>query len=188
MKKIYLPTIIIIVLLLLSSCNTKNQNDMLNVVVDTEKIDHKFSNFKITYDEYIDNIQKYFTDNYNEEHHYNRRYVPDPTDLKNLNKSQLEEIRKNLSNQSNISVDISKPYSDNKEAYYVFTKSTVDSKDTEMEKLIITRKYRLIKKDNMWKIMELEQSISGKETPEDNLKYTTKDNKKVEYIKTINID
>lgn len=188
MKKIYLPIIVIFALLLLTSCNTKFEDDMLNVVIDTEKLDHEFSNFQITYDEYIDKVQKYFTNNYEKKYHYNRRYVPDPIDLKSFTKTELEEAGKDLSNQSSISIQTSKPYKENEEKYYVFTKSIIDFKDPKTEGLIITRKYKLTKTDNMWKITELEQDMSGKETPEDKLKYTTKDNKKVKYIKTFNID
>ncbi|SHH80876.1 hypothetical protein [Sporanaerobacter acetigenes] len=135
----------------------------------------------------MNQIQKYFVDTYNKDSHYNRKYVENPTDLKQFTDEQLKEARKDLKNQANILVQISKPYKIDNKKYYVFTKSSIDFKDSETEGLIITRKYMFTKENNRWKIAQLEQELSNEKIPEDKLKYTTKNNKKVEYVKSFDI-
>lgn len=135
----------------------------------------------------MNQIQKYFVDTYNKDSHYNRKYVENPTDLKQFTDEQLKEARKDLKNQANILVQIPKPYKIDNKKYYVFTKSSIDFKDSETEGLIITRKYMFTKENNRWKIAQLEQELSNEKIPEDKLKYTTKNNKKVEYVKSFDI-
>ena len=181
MKRLY--TIIIVLLCLsLTSCSNNTEKSIINSVTKVEQLDHQFSNFQITYDEYMKEIKQFFINNYDESYHYNRRYVPEPIDLKNLTKSQLDEAREHIKEQYNILVQISKPYKMDNEKYNVFTKSNITSNDSDIGGFIITRKYMLITENNEWKIMGIENSLSEENTPEDELKYTTVNNQKVEYI------
>ena len=181
MKRLY-TIIIVLMCLSLTSCSNNTEKSIIDSVTKVEQLDHQFSNFQITYDEYIKEIKQFFINNYDENYHYNRKYVPEPINLKNLTKSQLDRAREHIKDRYKILVQISKPYKIYNEKYNVFTKSNIISNDSDIGGFIITRKYTLIKENNEWKIMGIEKSLSKENTPEDELKYTTVNNQKVEYI------
>lgn len=163
---------------------------IINVVKKIEELDHKFSNFLLTYDEYISELDKldtFFADWIDDDSHYDRRYVP-IIDMKKLNKDEINEIRNTTDTSDEVKVEMSKVYSDEKNIY-VFTKSTIkndDSDDVLVPDNIITRRYDIRNIDGTLKIITINMGIYDENTEENQIQFNKFNNQSVDYKYTFN--
>jgi len=157
--------------------------EIIYLVKQIEEIDHKFSNYYLTYNQYIDETEKLsslLADWIVEENHYNRNYIPSPLDIRTYNQKQIDEIRNSLENPSNIKVELSKVYKDG-ERIYIFTKSTIDD-GTSYPSFFINRRYDITQFDGELKITSININIYDDRIKEALIRYNTFNNERVEYV------
>lgn len=181
---------------LLISCNSQinfneseSNNDLIKAVKEIERLDHQFSNYFLSYDEYISSLKGLdikFNTSIDDEAHYNRKYVPEPIDLKNLAKEQLYELKKTQENLCDVKVEITKVF-DYENKKYIFTKSTISRKDNSVPGFCITKRYRLSNNNGEYEIEYIDIGMYDIDTPEENLKYNKFNNELVEYREQFNL-
>jgi hypothetical protein len=157
-KIVIILTIFILSTFLFAACNmesadTKNDEYIINTVKKVETLDHKFSNYFLTYEEYLKGLEGLFVKTFDENKHYERKYAE--IDIKNFTDEQLKNIREKYikeNKEDKVEVEISKIYSDGKYKY-VFTKANViqpympENKEN-ITGIVITRKYAFVKENN----------------------------------------
>lgn len=157
--------------------------EMVGVVKQIEELDHRFSSYYLTYEKYIIELNKlnaFFPDWINEESHYDRKYIPNPLDIRQYSQDQLDNIRETIENPDKIEVEISKAY--NYEGnIYIFTKSTLTN-NTAFSDVLINRRYDIGKVDGNLKIKNINIYIYDDRTEEKKIEYNKNNNVVVDYI------
>ncbi|MGF7058142.1 hypothetical protein [Brassicibacter mesophilus] len=181
---------------LLISCNSQtnfneseNNSNLIEAVKEIERLDHQFSNYFLSYDEYISSLKSLdikFNTSIDDEVHYNRKYVPEPIDLKNLDKEQLYELRKTQENLCDVKVEITKVF-DYENKKYIFTKSTISPEGNSVPGFYITKRYRITNNNGEYEIEYIDIGMYDIDTPEENLKYNKFNNELVEYREQFNL-
>ena len=198
LKKNVLVVVLIFIVLLISCTNkeTSSKNfdkDIIEIVKKVEVQDHKFSNFYLSPQEYIDSLNGLFADFFTKNMHFDRSYLPHPLELEIIDFSpeQIESVKKSREDMGNvldITVQISKIYNDtDKEQKYVYTKSTMIN-NNDSTKNYMTRKYTFSKENGEWRIKVLQKAIFNdmENTELNQAPYTTLGNEQIEYIYIIN--
>lgn len=188
----------ILSVLLFTACNTKNTDAktdeyIINAVKKVETLDNKFSNYFLTYDEYLKGLNGLFVDTFDVNKHYDRRYIESKIDIKNFTDEQLKNIRdKNIkeNKEDKVEVEISKVYSDGKYKY-VFTKANIiqpymPKNNKNITGIVITRKYAFAKQNNEWKIQYIDQAFYPNNIAFEKMENNKFNNKLVQY--TIRFD
>lgn len=188
----------ILSVLLFTACNTENtytktDEYIINAVKKVETLDNKFSNYFLTYDEYLKGLNGLFVDTFDVNKHYDRRYIESKIDIKNFTDEQLKNIRdKNIkeNKENKVEVEISKVYSDGKYKY-VFTKANIiqpymPKNNKNITGIVITRKYAFAKQNNEWKIQYIDQAFYSNNIAFEKMEYNKFNNKLVQY--TIRFD
>jgi hypothetical protein len=196
MKKKLIVILIIILafaIFIISNLFFKSTPDknIAETVKKVEILDHQFSNYYITYNNYISDLQSCFTSGFDESVHYERKYIPEPINIKSATKEQLASMRKNSGVDNSIIVEISKVYNDLKHDFkYVFTKSNITSTNvrtgTLVDKLCITKRYLFVKENNSWKITSINQSLYSGNYPYESMKNIKSNNQNVQYVTSFN--
>lgn len=173
------------IMIILLSCTqsevtSNNDEDLIEIVKKIEAIDHKFSNFYLTYDDYAKYINE-LAGNIDIGSHYNRKYVPKPIDLKNMTENELSIARDNNLQESvitEISDVLNFEY-----LKYIFTKSTVVPKDISENNngIIITKLYIFWNEDDNWTISSIDRMIYSSDFPDKDMKYNKFNNDIVKY-------
>ncbi|NNG68073.1 hypothetical protein [Caldanaerobacter subterraneus] len=194
MKKISIIILMIFVLGTLSftACNTESTDTKIddyitNTVKKVEILDHKFSNYFLTYDEYLKELKDLFVNAFDENKHYERKYAE--IDIRNFTDEELKNIREKYEKENKkdkIEVEISKIYSDGKYKY-VFTKANIiqpympENKEN-ITGIVITRKYTFVKENNDWKIQYIDQALYSNNISFEKMEYNKFNNELAEYI------
>ncbi|AAM23677.1 lipopolysaccharide export LptBFGC system permease protein LptF [Caldanaerobacter subterraneus subsp. tengcongensis MB4] len=193
MKKISIILMIFVLsTLLFTACNTestdtKTDDYIINTVKKVEILDHKFSNYFLTYEEYLKGLKDLFVNAFDENKHYERKYAE--IDIRNFTDEQLKNIREKYikeNKEDKVEVEISKIYSDGKYKY-VFTKANIIQPYMPKNKenitgIVITRKYAFVKENNDWKIQYIDQALYSNNIPFEKMEYNKFNNKLVQYI------
>jgi hypothetical protein len=188
----------ILSVLLFTACNTENTDTktdeyIINAAKKVETLDNKFSNYFLTYDEYLRGLNGLFVDTFDVNKHYDRRYIESKIDIKNFTDEQLKTIRdKNIkeNKEDKVEVEISKVYSDGKYKY-LFTKANiiqpyVPKNNKNITGIVITRKYAFANQNNEWKIQYIDQALYSNNIAFEKMEYNKFNNKFVEYTDRFN--
>ncbi|MGB9680523.1 MAG: hypothetical protein ACPL3A_11250 [Thermoanaerobacteraceae bacterium] len=178
--------------LLFTACNTestgtKTDDYIINKVKKVEILDHKFSNYFLTYDEYLKELKDLFVNAFDENKHYERKYAE--IDIRNFTDEELKNIREKYEKENKkdkIEVEISKIYSDGKYKY-VFTKANIIQPYMPKNKenitgIVITRKYAFVKENNYWKLQYIDQALYSNNIEFEKMEYNKFNNELVQYI------
>jgi len=208
-KKIISVLLSLLVLISVVGCkdiNDKKEN-LTEKIVTLEKNKSKLENLDITYNEYKENIKVVTTKDFLKSKIKDILFVIDGKQytgsiLIDLSKEETEKLKreiKEINKKMNLfikskKIEISDSYeSEIPNTKYVFSKITeTDESETEST---TTKRYTFIKENDKWKIDNIDfDTISvpannnqNKDKLVSNLKYQTKNNEKVEYIKEINL-
>lgn len=186
MKKRILVCMLFIILLTVS-CNGNNGADtskindkLIENTIKIEKLDHNLSNFLVTYNEYEKNITV-LSGNVDMDTNYQRKYMPDPINLRNIDESELENIAKKYGRNS-VALKVSNVY-DNRDIKYIYTMATVTPQmDHKLEDvLIITRRYVYVKDGEKWMLSAVEVAYYDDEDSVEEMDNTKFENEPVEY-------
>jgi hypothetical protein len=101
-------------------------NELIDNTMRIEELDHKLSNFRITYDEYVKNMTS-LAGKTDIEKSYQRKYIADPIDLK-VNKEDELELWNERYGSNTVELKVSNVF-DYLDIKYVFTKVPVVPKD-----------------------------------------------------------
>lgn len=160
---------------------------IIGVVKRVEELDHKFSNYYLTYQQYINELNElrsFFSEWADEENHYNRRYIPNPIDIRSYSQEQLDDIRNTEKNPSKIQVELSKIHIQI-DKIYIFTKATI-SQELSSQNIVINRRYDIQKTGKKLKITSINSYIYDNKTEEEKIKYNKSDNEIVNYVYSFN--
>ncbi len=160
---------------------------IIGVVKRVEELDHKFSNYYLTYQQYINELNElrsFFSEWADEENHYNRRYIPNPIDIRSYSQEQLDDIRNTEKNPSKIQVELSKIHNQI-DKIYIFTKATI-SQELSSQNIFINRRYDIQKTGKKLKITSINSYIYDNKTEEEKIKYNKSGNEIVNYVYSFN--
>ena len=208
-KNIIVLSILLLTSISLLSCaeNDDEKESLTEKVITFEENQNKLENLDVTYDGYKENVDDITTDNFLESKDKDVLIVIDEksytnSDLNDLSKSQIENLKKEVKDIEgkmkltiiDKRIEVSKAYeTEDENKQYIFSKTTeVDESDTET---IMTKRYTLIKEDDNWKIQNIHFDVISipRNTDQDkdelvsNLKYQTKNNEEIEYVKEIDL-
>lgn len=129
-KKIMIIGCFTTIMLFMISCNLNSRvrinNELIDNTMRIEELDHKLSNFRITYDEYVKNMTS-LAGKTDIEKSYQRKYIADPIDLK-VNKEDELELWNERYGSNTVELKVSNVF-DYLDIKYVFTKVPVVPKD-----------------------------------------------------------
>lgn len=202
MPKKYLFSIFILIFFIatVSACTIKNnQNEkLIDMVKRVETLDNKYSNFYLTNNVYLKELDSLFVSNFSVIQHSERRYMPDfaidfskslnilkEKNIAYLTDDELKEIRNITKDvKRDIEVQISKVYDDG--GYkYIFSKAKIVSKyNTAYRYKYYTKEYTFAKENGQWKIQHIDNNFYLNQSEE--VKNTTFKNTNIEYIEKLN--
>jgi hypothetical protein len=175
------------IVLLTVSCNGNNgagtskiNDELIENTIKIEKLDHNLSNFLNTYDEYEKNITA-LSGNIDMDNNYQRKYIPDPINLREIKESELENIAKKYGRNS-VVLKVSNVY-DNRDIKYIYTMATVTPQmDHKLEDvLIITRRYVYVRDGENWMLSAVEMAYYDGEDSVEEMDNTKFENEPVKY-------
>ncbi|WP_066499091.1 hypothetical protein [Abyssisolibacter fermentans] len=188
MRKTMISIVILMSVFIIGCSNT---NDKIGKSIKcVEILDNRFSNFQISYNDYMKEIIDIFSSRYfTEADHIKRNHGHAP----DMNKEIYTECYK-LADKDVIRYDceiqISKVYDLKDDTKVVFTKTKLVYKDKKLGIDYITKKYYLINEDNSWKIIGRDGKVyseyANKFKKTSKTLFETFNNKPIEYIQTVN--
>lgn len=202
-KKVIISILILILIIpTMSGCSVFAKNDILSTVKDIEKNDEMFTSFQISYDAYLDNISKYLTDNYKENHLEDTPFIQtSDTTIKysSLSGKSAGEIQMLVGKVYYVSDKftviehgMSDIYdTDDKNICYVYIKKIkvpeLESNDSVKDQIVLFKKYKIIKANRSWYIDNVETKYADNTGDEYTEDYGFKDAKEnaIEYQYTI---
>ena len=171
--KIRILILLLLSSLLLTSCNSRQnvstnnvKKELIDTVIKIEELDHKYSNFYLTSEEYLSGLNGMFADFFKNEMHFDRCYLPNPIkeNLLNLSSQQVEQARKEVKKEGynlDITVKVSNVY-DNPEKNWkhLFTESSIINSKNQIINYSAKR-YTFEKINEKWKIIIIDKASNG---------------------------
>jgi len=183
-RNIIIITLILTILIFTGCSKTENIDETL--IENTkmiEKIDHKYSNYKITYEEYEERISR-LTGKISMDENYHRSYT---TSSEGYSKEELEVYSKHYPDVT-VDFEISGVY-DYLDIKYIYTKSeTIPIGDHDkFDALIITKRYVYVLEDEEWILANIEKKLYDGNVPFEEMELIKFENEIVDYKERIHV-
>ncbi|SHJ00584.1 hypothetical protein SAMN02745751_01521 [Dethiosulfatibacter aminovorans DSM 17477] len=187
---------------IISGCSIFAKNDILSTIKDIEKSDEMFTSFQISYDDYLNNINEYLTDNYKKNNLEDTPFIQ--TSDTTINYSSLSgksagEIQMlvgkvyYVSDKFTVSEHVMSDiyYTDDKNICYVYVMKVKipesSDADSVKDQIVLFKKYKIIKANRNWYVDNVETKYadySSNESPEESGFIDSK-NESIKYQYTI---
>lgn len=181
--------LIIFLLITLSFGCSKTENINERLIENTKKIeeiDHKYSNYKMTYEEYEEEISS-LTGKISMDENDRRSYIFTLGGFKNFNKEELEIYSKHYPDVT-VDFEISGVY-DYLDIKYIYTKSEIIpiGDHDKFDKLIITKRYVYVLEDEEWILANIEKKLYDGYVPFEEMELIKFQNEIVDYKERIHV-
>jgi len=186
LKKRNIKVLIILFLITLSFGCSKTENINETLIENTmkiEEIDHKYSNYKITYEEYEEEISS-LTGKISMDKNHHRSYT---TSSEGYSKEELEIYSKHYPDVT-VDFEISGVY-DYLDIKYIYTKSEIIpiGDHDKFDELIITKRYVYVLEDEEWILANIEVKMYDGYVPFEEMELIKFENEIVDYKERIHV-
>jgi len=186
LKKRNIKVLIILFLITLSFGCSKAENINKPLIENTmkiEEIDHKYSNYKITYEEYEEEISG-LTGKISMDKNHHRSYT---SSSEGYSKEELEIYSKHYPDVT-VDFEISGVY-DYLDIKYIYTKSEIIpiGDHDKFDELIITKRYVYVLEDEEWILANIEKKLYDGYVPFEEMELIKFENEIVDYKERIHV-
>jgi hypothetical protein len=183
-KNIIIITLILTILILTGCSKKENINEtLIENTKRIEEIDHKYSNYKITYEEYEEEISG-LTGKISMDENHHRSYT---SSSEGYSKEELEIYSKHYPDVT-VDFEISGVY-DYLDIKYIYTKSEIIpiGDHDKFDELIITKRYVYVLEDEEWILANIEKKLYDGYVPFEEMELIKFENEIVDYKERIHV-
>jgi hypothetical protein len=186
-RNIIILIILFFITLSFGCSKTENMNEILiENTIKIEEIDHKYSNFQMTYKEYEEEISS-LTGKISMDENHHRSYSSLPVEFKDYSKEEIEIYSKHYPDVT-VDFEISGVY-DYLDIKYIYTKSEIIpiGDHDKFDELIITKRYVYVLEDEEWILANIEKKLYDGYVPFEEMELIKFENEIVDYKERIHL-
>jgi hypothetical protein len=186
-KNIIIITLILTILIFTGCSKAENINErLIENTKRIEEIDHKYSNFQMTYKEYEKEISG-LTGKISMDENHHRSYSSLPVEFKDYSKEEIEIYSKHYPDVT-VDFEISGVY-DYLDIKYIYTKSEIIpiGDHDKFDELIITKRYVYVLEDEEWILANIEKKLYDGYVPFEEMELIKFENEIVDYKERIHL-